>query len=129
MCPGPLRVSMKTKDTICIICGLCSGKSTIINQRSGGCFWWWDIKGSFSVSPNVLLKRVWDVYFFDSTIFLMLRSESQAFLSKGPPFRPQMLKTHINLLSIRHTFDFYPRLETLSELSYCSIQSQSFKLL
>lgn len=39
-----------------IICQLCSGTLTIVNQRRADGFGWWTIKGSFSTSPRVLLK-------------------------------------------------------------------------
>jgi hypothetical protein len=84
VCLGPLRVSMKTKDTICYYFPTLFRKVNNNKSKEWQLFY---IKGSFSVSPNVLLKRVWDVYFFGSTVFLMLRSESRAFFCQRAPFQ------------------------------------------
>lgn len=53
-----LRVSMEKQPMTldAIICQLCSGTLTIVNQRRADGFGWWTIKGSFSTSPRVLLK-------------------------------------------------------------------------
>lgn len=129
-CLGPLRVSMKkaTKDTICYNLPTLFRKVNNNKSKEWRLFLVVEYQRLILNISKCFVEAYLRCLLLCSTVFLILLSESQAFFVKGPLSNPKCFK-HTNLLSIRHTFDFYLPLETLTELSYCSIRSHSFTLL